>query len=250
VGVTVTGSPAHIAIPVAGASTTITDTYTLAPGSLRVAKAITGPFAGQQGPVTVHVVCDGTALSPDFVIPAATPAGMVFHSFDDIPAGSVCTVTETTDGSTSTVMVTVMGDNQQATVPAGGVVDVGLVDTYVDSPGVLTVTKQITGTAAGQEGEIGILVNCGEPVVQFSFIIPAGTPAGVQSRDFEGIPAGTCTVTETSTGATSTVTVAVTGSGQKVTLPSGGTATAHLTDTYTAIAVVAPITSATMPVTG
>ena len=53
------------------------------------------------------MVCNGIALSPDFVIASGTPAGSVSHSFDGIPAGSVCTVTETADGATATVAATV-----------------------------------------------------------------------------------------------------------------------------------------------
>ena len=55
------------------------------------------------------MVCNGIALSPDFVIAAGTPAGNVSQSFDGIPAGSVCTVTETADGATATVTATVSG---------------------------------------------------------------------------------------------------------------------------------------------
>ena len=80
-----------------------------APGSLLVTKTIAGPLAGQQGPITIHVVCNGTALSPDFVIGAGSAAGSVSHSFDGIPAGSVCTVTETADGGTTTVLAIVVG---------------------------------------------------------------------------------------------------------------------------------------------
>ena len=93
------GQPADRTIPPAGPGplTSLTPTAP-APGSLLVTKTIAGPLAGHQGPVTIHVVCNGTALSPDFVIAAGTPAGNVSHSFDGIPAGSACTVTETADG--------------------------------------------------------------------------------------------------------------------------------------------------------
>ena len=39
-------------------------------------------------------------------------------TYSDIPAGSVCKVTETADGSNSTVNVTITGDGQMLTVPA------------------------------------------------------------------------------------------------------------------------------------
>ena len=43
-----------------------------APGSLVVQKTITGPAAGHQGAVTIHTVCNGAALMPDFTIGAAS----------------------------------------------------------------------------------------------------------------------------------------------------------------------------------
>ena len=58
VAVTVTGRVQAATIP-AGAETsvTITDTYTLRPGGIIVGKILAGPFAGQQGPITIHVSC-------------------------------------------------------------------------------------------------------------------------------------------------------------------------------------------------
>ena len=76
VSVSVAGSPNAITIPPGGAGAAqITDTYGPAPGSLLITKTIAGQLAGHQGPVTIHVVCDGTALKPDFVIASRTPGG-------------------------------------------------------------------------------------------------------------------------------------------------------------------------------
>ena len=168
-------APSTVSIPPGGAGAAhITDTYGSAPGSLLVTKTIAGPLAGQQGPIAIHVVCNGTALSPDFVIGAGSKAGSVSHSFDGIPAGSVCTVTETADGGTTTVAAIVAGSGQTVTVPAGTVVPVSLVDAYeqplggledVVPPlggsgpfqpirGYLKVIKTMTGAAARQHGPI------------------------------------------------------------------------------------------------
>ena len=137
VSAVVTGSPDTVMIPAGGSGAAhITDTYGSAPGSLLITKTIAGPVAGHQGPVTIHVVCDGIGLSPDFVVAAGTPAGNVTKSFDGIPAGSVCTVTETADGATATVTATVSGNNQTVTVPAGKVVSVNLMDVYQQTPGL------------------------------------------------------------------------------------------------------------------
>ena len=186
--VDVTGSPARPAtIPGGGAgAATISDTYSFTSGSLLVRKTIVGPGAGQQGPITIHTHCNGTALSPNFVIPAGTPAGSFSKGYDGIPAGSVCTVTEIADGSTDTITATVSGNGQKVTVPAGNVVPVNVVDAYeltpVPSPdvpattnGFLKVTKTIAGPEAGRQGQIAILVTCGGPVHDYAFLIPPTT---------------------------------------------------------------------------
>ncbi len=210
VSVVVTGSPGTVTIPAGGSGAAhITDTYGSAPGSLLVTKTVAGPSAGHQGPVTIHVACDGIALSPDFVVAAGTPAGSVSRSFDGIPAGSACTVTETADGATATIAATVSGNDQNVTVPAGKVVPVNVVDVYTRSPGSLKVTKTIAGPAARKHGRISILVTCGDPLHTYAFHIPARTGPGSVSRSFADLPAGSrCTVTETADGHTDTVVVA------------------------------------------
>ena len=69
----------------------IGDTYGLMLGELEVTKTIDGPAAGSQGQVVVQTVCNGTALTPDFVIPAGTPAGDQSHLYSGHPhAGRLC----------------------------------------------------------------------------------------------------------------------------------------------------------------
>ena len=89
-------------------------------GSLVVQKTIAGPAAGSQGQVTIHTVCDGTALTPDFVVASGTPAGTSSRTYTGIPSGSLCTITETANGTerTTNVLVDVTGDGQQVTIPA------------------------------------------------------------------------------------------------------------------------------------
>ena len=166
-------------------------------------KTIAGAEAGHQGPITIHVVCNGTPLTPDWVIPGGTPAGTLTHSFDNLPAGTVCSVSETADGATSTVTVTVTGNNQKVSVPAGKVAVVEVIDVYEPTPGSLHVSKTIAGPSAGLQGQIAVLVSCGGPVYDFAFVIPAGAAAGTVSRFFNELPAGAgCTVTETEDGHT------------------------------------------------
>lgn len=252
VSVDVTGSPTTVNIAPGGSGAAeITDTYGAVPGSLLVSKTIAGPSAGHQGPVTIQVVCDGVAL-PEFVIPAHTPAGTVSQTFGDIPAGSMCTVTEMANGATSTVIADVLGNDQTVTIPAGDVESVSLTDVYdegspqedipeepgspaVDATGILTVTKHITGPAAHDHGRIAILVACGGTLENFTFIIPAGTGPGVYIHHFDELPPGSvCHVIETENGRTGTVGVAASGSGRTVTIPASGSASVSLTDRFTA----------------
>ncbi|MBV9809742.1 MAG: thioester domain-containing protein [Solirubrobacterales bacterium] len=242
VSAVVSGSPQTTTIPPGGAGAAhITDTYGATPGSLLITKTIAGPLAGHQGPVTIHVTCNGTALSPDFVIPARARAGSVSRSYDGIPAGSVCTVTETADGATATVTATVSGDGQTVAVPAGEVVPVNVADVYEDTPGSLKVTKTIAGPAARHHGPIAIQVACGGPLNDFMFLIPARIGPGSVSRVFDGLPAGSrCTVTEVGDGHTRTVAVVASPRRKTVTIRASGTVTAHLTDTYHSKAPIPP----------
>ena len=234
VTVAVKGSPQTATIPAGGAAVaSITDSYGAAPGSLLVTKTTAGPLAGHQGAVTIHVACNGVPVSPDFVIAPRTRAGTVSHSFDGIPASSVCTVTETSDGATATVRTTVSGSGQQVTVPAGKVVSASLTDVYQATPGFLKVTKRIAGRAARQHGRVAILVACGGPLNDFVFRIPARTRTSPVSRWFAGLPAGArCTVTEVAIGHTSNVRVVAFGRRHKVTIRANGRTIVHITDTF------------------
>ena len=250
--VVVTGDGQEPTIPAGGTKTVdITDTYTAVPSpgpsSLLVTKTIAGPLAGNQGPVTIHVVCDGTALSPDFTLAAGTPAGSFSQSFGPITPGSVCAVTETADGATATVTAIVSDGGTNITIPPDAVVPVNVTDVYERAPsptpdvdaGSLRVTKTIAGPAGGQQGVVAILVACGDPTHTYAFVIPAHTRAGSVSRYFPGLAAGSrCTVTETANGATTTVQARAAGRRKTATIAAGRTATVHLTDTFSAVSAV------------
>lgn len=233
VDVVVTGDGQQVTIP-SGAreKVKITDTYHYV-GSLLVRKTIAGPAAGQQGPVTIHSVCNGSPLSPDFTIGAGARAGDYTAQYDHITVPATCTVTETVDGHTNTVSVVVQGSGQTVSIPRGDVAQADISDTYGLVPGELEVTKTIAGPSAGQQGEVVIHTVCNGTPLTPDFTIPAGAPAGDQSYVYSGIPAqSTCVSTETANGATSTVTVATTGSPSTTTIPAGGAEAAHITDTY------------------
>jgi TQXA domain-containing protein len=250
--VVVTGDGQEVTIAAGMRKTVdITDTYTAVPSpgpsSLLVTKTIAGPLAGHQGAVTIHVVCNNVALSPDFTIAAGTQAGSFSQSFGPVAPGSVCTVTEAADGSTATVAAVVSGSGANVTVPADAVVPVNVMDVYEEAPsptpdldaGSLRVTKTIAGPAGGRQGSIAILVACGDPAHTYAFVIPAHTHAGSVSRVFSGLPAGSrCTVTETANGHTSTVNAVTAGRRKTATIAAGRTATVHLTDTFFAVSAV------------
>ena len=204
----------------------------LAPGSLVVTKRIGGPAAGSQGRVVIHVACDDGVVRRPFVIRAGAPAGAKSRTYRDIPAGTTCTVTETSDGSVVGTDVVVTGDGQQVTIPSGRRQKVKITDRY-HGVGSLLVRKTIDGPAAGQQGEIRIHSECNGTALTPDLVIGAGAPAGDQTRQYDHIPApATCTVTETADGHTSQVSVVVEGSGQTVSVPAGDVAEANIGDTY------------------
>ena len=114
-----TGSGQEVTIP-SGSSVTATlaDTYSLVPGSLTVNKLIAGPAAGSQGAVTIQAVCNGTALG-DLTSPPECQREHTRTPGRGIPANSSCVVTETANGSNSTVKVTTVGSGQTVSVGPG-----------------------------------------------------------------------------------------------------------------------------------
>ncbi|MFI7274920.1 thioester domain-containing protein [Streptomyces sp. NPDC049879] len=183
-----------------------------AAGGLRVTKSILGDGAGRQGEVVVEVDCvdqdPDTDLDQHHVLTfeAGTPAGDHERVITGIPAGSLCTVTETADGDNE--FVDLVGEPMiepgSVTIVAGETQDVSVTDTYARGSGSLQVVKRIIGPGAGKQGGIVIETECDDPSGMYDqiFTIEGGTPAGTYTAQaIEDIPAGTrCTVTETQTG--------------------------------------------------
>ena len=218
-------------VPAGGVATAeLLDTYTFVPGSLTVTKTISGPSAGEQGPITIGVNCDGLPL-PEFTITAGA-TGPQSHTYDNIPAGLTCTVTEEADGSSSTIGVVTTGSPQDAKIGANAEASADLTNTYGPVPGSLEVHKTINGPSAGSQNAITISVTCASTTLP-TWTIPAGTGAKTLTHTYTDIPAGSaCTVTETSDGATTTVTATVVGANQTITVPAGTAASLSITDTY------------------
>ena len=167
--------------------------------------------------------------------------------YPGILAGTVCTATETANGASATVTVTTSGSPQSVTIAANGSGSADIVDTYDLVPGNLTVTKTIAGPAAGQQGRIAILIDCGVLPNVHVFLIAPGEPAGPVPHTVNGIPGGsTCVVTEVVDGGTSTVSVIGVGSGQSVVVAPAAAETADLTNTFD---VMSTPTTPTLPTT-
>ncbi|MBD8042756.1 Cys-Gln thioester bond-forming surface protein [Arthrobacter sp. Sa2BUA2] len=127
---TVLPDPVEIAAN-ATAAAAVTDSYSFAPGTLLVSKAITGAAAGAQEEIRIAVLCTaagGTVLEETILIPAGAVES-VATEFPDLPAGSNCSITETANGSTASVLVSVTGGGN-VTIPAGAAVETALTNTY------------------------------------------------------------------------------------------------------------------------
>jgi len=210
----------------------IGNTYDRAPGSLVVTKTIAGSAAGQQGDVVINVSCTN-GLNQDITVPAGA-TGASATTVDGLPAGTVCTVTETANGATATTSVTTVGSPNQVEIPAGDAAAVPITNTYEPTPGSLVVTKTIAGSAAGQQGEVVINVSCTNGLNQ-DIVIPAGRTADT-TQTFDGLPAGTqCTLTETADGVTVGTSVSTVINADPITIPAGTRVGVALTNTYSLV---------------
>ena len=159
----------------------------LPPGSLVVTKTIAGPAAGSQGRVVIHTVCDGTALTPDFVIAAGTPAGdqvedlrghpgrIGVHRHRDIRrqhgwhgrgrdrgrAGGDDPLRRKRDGRTSPIPMT--------------------------SSARCSSRRRSPVRVPDSKGRSRIHTVCDGKALTPDFVIPAGTPAGDQTKQYDQI---------------------------------------------------------------
>ena len=109
---------------------------------------------------------------------AGAAAGTYSQTYEDIPAGSTCTVQETANGSTSTVSVTTTGAGQSVVVPAAHVAEADITDTYSLTAGSLTVTKTIAGPAAGHQGVVTVQTVCNGSALSPALTVPARSGGG------------------------------------------------------------------------
>ncbi|MBE9927152.1 Cys-Gln thioester bond-forming surface protein [Cellulosimicrobium cellulans] len=130
------------------ATVTVTNTYDVATGGLVVRKAVDGPAAGSQGPITLALTCDDPdgAFDQEVELPGGLTGGdNVALELDGIPAGTTCTVTETVDGSTATTLLTrTVVTPESVTVAEDETAELVVTNTYDQAP---TPTPTPTPTA-------------------------------------------------------------------------------------------------------
>ena len=195
------------------------------------------------------MVCNGTPLSPELVIPAGTPAGSVSYSFDNIPTGSMCTVMETVRaGATATVAATVSGNDQTGDRPGGrggnrerdGRVRARRPRARGAGPVRLAESDQ-DNRGTGRPPSRSHLDPCRLWQPALHLRLPHPSPhrprfcVAVLPRPPGRIP---ITVTETTDGHTATVAVGATGRHHKVTIAADSEVTVHITDTFLGVRAV------------
>ena len=173
-------------------------------GDLVVNKSFAGEGAGRQGAITLNVSCGAVGA---FIV--EIPAGAsttVSETIGDLPVGTVCSVSEPVTGSTTEVTVTPVLPEPVTITEGANVLEIA--NTVAFNPGSLMVAKTITGSGAGLQEEVLLHIQCGDGLLDETFVIPEGTSAGTFTQRYEGIPAGTeCRVTEPASGANDEVTV-------------------------------------------
>ena len=170
---------------------------------------------------------DGPVASFDIATRVTGPQSKTFRG---IQAGSDCKVTETADGSTSTVDVIVTGDGQTVTVPADG--------TAAPPSSTRTPTptahypsvrpSRAPGRASRARSLFRFLATVTAPD---DFVIPAGQAAGTYTQDYRTSRPGPLHRPRDLRWQHQHFTVRQEGSGTEVTVPAGAEATVDLTDT-------------------
>ena len=118
-------------------------------------------------------------LTPDFVIPAGTPAGSG-RTADNLPADTTCTVTR---GRRVRQRGLGLGHRRRASHhPRRRGRTVSDLHEYSLNPGSLVVTKTIAGDAGGSQGPVTIPMDCDGRRQPPDFVIPAGARRRLRLR--------------------------------------------------------------------
>ncbi|WP_395690462.1 DUF5979 domain-containing protein [Nocardioides sp.] len=185
-------------------ATAVTATNTYTTGSLLVTKTVNGPGADLWGneSFTLHLQC---TLDGDTVYDGDSPAVDKTHptwTVDHLPSGADCVVSEVrTGGANDTTLDPADG---RVTIGDATTVEVGVENTF--TLGSLTVTKDLTGPAAGVPGAVNgrytVELTCTRDVDGAD--VPVDIPGGAQqviigegSVTYDDLPTGArCSVAE------------------------------------------------------
>ncbi|WP_123306649.1 DUF5979 domain-containing protein [Cellulomonas sp. PhB143] len=200
-------------------TTTVTNTFDT--GSVEVDKVVDGDAADfVTAPFEVSLAC--TFEDDDITVPGGATRTVTPGSpatYDGLPVGAECVVTETDDaGATSSSVSTTVdgGDPGQVVVPGTDADPAVVTVTNTFDVGSIEVTKQVDGDGAGDFGTGTFTVHLDCTFQGQDIDIPGGADQEVEADDvatYDGLPIGAeCTVTEPKTGgASSTVISSVEG---------------------------------------
>ncbi|WP_181034678.1 DUF5979 domain-containing protein [Arthrobacter sp. 08Y14] len=128
---------------------TVANTVEFNPGSLVVAKTISGSGAGLQEDIVLHIQCGDGIIDEIFLIPEGTTADTFTQLYQGIPAGVLCRVSEPTSGANEDVTVETSGTGEVAILP-GQSQTVEVVNVYAPVP----YTERLPKT--GADGMTGL----------------------------------------------------------------------------------------------
>ncbi|WP_157902758.1 DUF5979 domain-containing protein [Streptomyces jeddahensis] len=169
---------------------------------------VDGEAAGLQDAKVIEVDCrdpeSGLDQHRTVTLGAGTPAGDHARSLTGIPAGSVCTISESSDGDNGLVTATTAIEPSTVTIASEETQQVSVTNTYERAVGSLQVDVTIDGPAAGGQGTVVLDLHCDGQDGAFDrqFAVDARAEAGTHEQPVvTGIPTGTrCAVTERDTG--------------------------------------------------
>ncbi|MBA4866643.1 Cys-Gln thioester bond-forming surface protein [Streptomyces sp. PSKA54] len=211
-------------------------------GAVQFDLRIDGEAAGLQGEKVIQVDCEDPDSDLDqqrtVTFAAGTPAGDHSRSLTGIPAGSACTLTESSDGDNGLVDPTTVIDPSTVTIASEETQQVSITNTYERAVGSLQVDVTIDGPRAGRQGTVVLDLDCDDPDGAFDrqFVVDARAEAGTYDQPLvTGIPTGTrCSVTERDTGENKKAALAggVRIEPPTVTIAEGLTSVINVTHTY------------------
>lgn len=234
------GSQATVTLGDGPQATTAAITNHYAAGTLAIAKVVDGDAAADygDGPFTVHVACvydgDQSLFDGDLRI----SGGQTLTVPGVYPAGTECSVVETTDGGATGSSV----DTPTVTIPGaadGSVPTVTVSVTNTFSAGSVSILKKRTGDGVAEYGSgpftAQLVCTWQKDGQTLTIPLPDGGIVTLSEKNgyaatVTGLIQGAhCDVTETGTGGATAVAVAPAGG---VTVPSGDPAQVTITNTF------------------